>query len=285
MKRSAFRVLIAGLVYAGASLTMAQEPAGILRIFREDIKSGRSAAHEKVEMGYVRAFSRSKYPTYLALESMTGQNQAWFLERYDSYAAIEEAIGIAQAEPLKSALQQLEAQDGEQRSGDRGMIATYQKDLSYLPVAGNLAKARFVSVNTVRLRPGHAADFAEMRSLVNAAYQKSGSQQRRVVYLVTSGAPAGTYLIISAMDSLKSMDPNPSAMTMAAAFGASQARYQKLTADVVIGTENTLFSVNPRMSNPPKEFITADPDFWAPKPKPAAAKPASPAPPKPAGGK
>jgi hypothetical protein len=29
------------------------------------------------------------------------------------------------------------------------------------------------------------------------------------------------------------------------------------------------------MSNPAKEFITADPDFWAPKPKSAAAKPAT----------
>jgi hypothetical protein len=33
------------------------------------------------------------------------------------------------------------------------------------------------------------------------------------------------------------------------------------------------------MSNPPKEYLTADPDFWAPKVKVAAAKPAA----KPAG--
>ncbi|MBZ5618459.1 MAG: hypothetical protein LAQ69_07015 [Acidobacteriia bacterium] len=273
MKRSALRVLTASLVYAGASLVLAQEPAHIIRIFREDIKSGRSAAHEKVEMAYVRAFSKSKYPSYLALESVTGQNQAWFLERYDSYAALEEAIHISEAEPLKTTLQQLDAQDGEQRSGDRGMIAIYQKDLSYLPVAANLVKARFVTINMVRLRPGHNADFAEMRTLVNAAFQKSASQQRRVVYSVSSGAPGGTYLILSAMDSLKAMDPGPSAMTMPAAFGAENlARYQKLFADIVISTENTLFAVNPRMSNAPKEYITADPDFW--KPKPVAAKPA-----------
>jgi hypothetical protein len=275
MKRSAFRVLTASLLYAGASLTLAQEPSKILRIFREDIKSGRSAAHEKVEMAYVRAFSKSKYPNYLGLESMTGQNQAWFLERYDSYAALGEAIQIAEAEPLKTTLQQLDAQDGEQRSGDRGMIAIYQQDLSYLPVAANLPKARFVTINMVRVRPGHTAEFAEMRKLVNAAFQKSASQRRRVVYSVTSGAPAGTYLILSAMDSLKAMDPEPSAMTMDAAFGAANlAHYQKLTADIVISTENTLFAVNPRMSYPPKDYITSDPDFWGPKPKPVAAKPA-----------
>jgi hypothetical protein len=67
------------------------------------------------------------------------------------------------------------------------------------------------------------------------------------------------------------MDPPPSAMSMADAFGAdSLARYNKLQADIVISAEITMFAVNPKMSNPPKEFIAADPDFWAPKPKPAA---------------
>jgi hypothetical protein len=44
------------------------------------------------------------------------------------------------------------------------------------------------------------------------------------------------------------------------------------------GAQETCDSATPpvpysKMSNPPKEFIAADPDFWAPKPKPAAAKP------------
>jgi hypothetical protein len=93
---------------------------------------------------------------------------------------------------------------------------------------------------------------------------------------VTSGAPAGTYLILSAVDSLKAMDPPPSPMSMVEAFGAdNQARYIKLQSEIVISTENTLFAISPKMSNPSKEYIAADPDFWAPKPKPAAAKPAA----------
>jgi hypothetical protein len=165
----------------------------------------------------------------------------------------------------------LDVQDGELRAGERGMVATYQNNLSYLPVPANLAKARFVTINTVRLRPGHNADFEEMRKLLNSAFEKSASQQRRVVYSVTSGAPSGTYLILSAMDSLKAMDPNPSAMSMTDAFGAENlARYQKLQADIIMSAESTLFAVNPRMSYPPKEYGTADPDFWTAKPRPAA---------------
>jgi hypothetical protein len=111
---------------------------------------------------------------------------------------------------------------------------------------------------------------------VNAAFAKAESKQRRVVYSVNSGMPGGTYLILSGMDSLKAMDPAPGAMSMPDAFGADNlARYTKLFSDIVISTENTLFSVNPKMSNPPPEYIKDDPDFWTPKPKPAAAKPAT----------
>jgi len=146
--------------------------------------------------------------------------------------------------------------------------------LSYLPVPSNLAKARYFTINTVRIRPGHAADFAEMRRLLNAAFAKAESKQRRAVYSVASGAPTGTYLIFAVMDSLKALDPLPSSMTMAQAFGDNLAKYNKLTQDIVISTEQTLFAISPKMSNPTKEMIAGDPDFWAPKPKPvAAAKP------------
>src|ERR1017187_1071394 len=280
MKRTAVHVVAAGLLLSGASLIQAQaqsqQPPHLMRIFREDIKSGKGAAHEKVESAYVRAFSKSGYPSYLALENMTGTSQAWFLERYDTYEAMEKAIHLAEAEPLKTTLDGLDAQDGELRTGERGIIATYQPDMSYMPGTPLGGKVRFFTINTVRVRPGHAADFTEMRKLVNAAFAKSGSQQRRTVYSVSSGMPSGTYLILAATDALKSMDPPPSAMSMADAFGADNlARYNKLLGDIVISTESTMFSINPKMSNAPKEYITADPDFWAPKPKPAAAKPAT----------
>src|ERR1039458_8603093 len=142
MKYAAVRVLAAGLLLSGASLIQAQspEPSHLLRIFREDIKSGKSSAHEKVELSYARAFSKAGYTSYLALDGSTGTSQAWFLESYDSYESMEKAIHMAEAEPLKTTLSQLDVQDGELRTGERNMIATYQKDLSYQPVPSNLAK-------------------------------------------------------------------------------------------------------------------------------------------------
>ena len=275
MKRTAVEVL-AGLLLSGALLaqTPSQDPSHLMRIFREDIKSGKGAAHEKVESAYVRTFSKAGYTNYLALEDVTGTSQAWFLERYDNYEALEKAIHLTDAEPLKSTLQQLDAQDGELRSGDRNMIATYQPALSYLPGPPNLIKNRFYTITTVRIRPGRNADFKELRKMVNEAYAKVGQKRRFVVYSVNSGMPAGTYLIFSGMESLTALDPVPGAMTMQEALGADNtAKYSKLYSDTIVSSENTLFAVNPKMSNPPKEYIAADPSFWAP--KPAAAKPAA----------
>jgi len=206
---------------------------------------------------------------------MTGTRQAWFIERYDTYEAMEKAIKLTQAEPLKATIDALDAQDGELRTGERGIIATYQPDLSYLPGTQLEAKLRYFNINVVRVRPGHTADFTEVRKLINAAFAKTGSQQRRVVYSVNSGMPIGTYLILAPMNSLNALDPRPGAMSMVDAFGPENlARVDKLMTEIQISAESTLFSVNPKMSNAPKEYITADADFWAPKPKPTAGKPA-----------
>jgi hypothetical protein len=61
----------------------------LLRIFREDIKSGKNSAHENVESAYARAFANSSYTKYIGLDGATGgTNQASFLGEHDSYEAI-----------------------------------------------------------------------------------------------------------------------------------------------------------------------------------------------------
>jgi len=262
MKRHSITILLASLAFSGASRVLAQEPATYLRIIREDIKEGKAAAHEKTEMAYAHAFSKTKAPSYTALDAIMGPSQVWFLDRFDSFEALEEARKVTTAEPLSATLGQLDEPDGALRTMSRTMMLRYMKDLSYTPVPGNLAKYRYVRAVTVRIRLGHQAEFAEMRKILNDSWEKSGSKQRRTVYTVAYGAPAGTYIILAGMESLKALDGPP-----AEALGA---RYTKLYQDIVVSSEAMLFAVSPKMSNPPKEYITADPDFWAPKPKPAA---------------
>ena len=271
MKRIVNCLLSGGLMAACVYVMPAQSPgpSKILRIIREEVKPGRGAAHERVEAGYVRALAKTSYPGYIALETISGGSEVWFLGRYESYAEMGKAQKIAEEEPLKSTLDSLDAQDGELLTGVRNLICVYHPELSYVPVPPNLPAMRYMSVNMLRIRPGRQQEMAEMRKLLNAAWEKSGSKQRRVVYAVTSGAPSGTYVILGGMASLEAMDQVPS-LTMAEAFGDSLGRYRTLYTEIVMGSENTMFAVNPRMSNPPKEYLTAAPDFWGQKPKTSA---------------
>ncbi len=271
------QIVVSSLAFAAASMLLAQSPgpSPIMRFIREDMKPGKGIAHQKTEAAFVRAFSKSDYAHYTALVSITGPTHALFMERYDTFAGLEKSIASTDKEPTKSLLDQAEAQDSELRTGERELIATYREELSYTPVPPNLPKFHFYSVTTVRVRPGHTDDFEALTKLLAAHWEKIGSKQRRVVYGITSGAPGGTYLILSGMESLAALDPPRPEVPPAQSWGDDWARYQKLLADAVVSTENVLYEVSPKMSYPPKEFIDADPEFWAPKPKPATAQPAA----------
>ena len=160
-----------------------------MRIIREDIKPGKSAAHEKTEAAFARALSKSKYPNYTAVVNLTGPSHALFLERYDSFASLGETIEMSNSGPMGAELAQLDVPDAETRTGERVLVATYRKELSYTPVPAELAKYKYYSILTVHIRPGHIDDYEALRKMVNVMWEKSGSKQRRVVYGVVSGAP------------------------------------------------------------------------------------------------
>ncbi len=253
-----------------------QGPPTVLRIYREEVKQGRNAAHEKVEQGFVRAFGKTGV-VYYGMDSVSGPNEAWFVERHESYAALEKLIQAVDKTPgLAAELAQLDAQDGEHRSGSRVMIATHNRGASYLPdrVPALMAKARFVQVTIIRVRPGRQADYLATVRAVNAAQEKLGNQQPRNLYNVVSGTTGPTFLAFTLRTSLAALDPpaTPPSMTFAQAMGGPEAvaKNNQTISEVVLSQENLLLRINPRMSRPAKEVLEADREFWGPKPKAAA---------------
>jgi hypothetical protein len=270
MKRQIARVLMASLVGSGPPLVLAQltEPPPIVKIVREDLKPGKGAAHEKTENAFARAFSKTAFPNHVAWEAISGQTQVWFIEGYDSYAGIEAASKIAGTEPLKSTLDQLEVQDSELRTGERTIIAHYVKSLSYAPTPFNLAKAHFVWVDVVQVRTGYAQEFAESHQIEHAAFEKAGEKMTEIVYRVSEGALSTTYLVAWPMESLRALDEDAKVRwNTREAMGERYERHRQLNKDIFVSREHILFAVNPKMSNPPKAYVEAEPDFWVPKPK------------------
>lgn len=250
-------------------------PPKVLQIFREEVKPYMNAGHEKVEAGWPKAFAKAKSKNYsLGITSLSGQNEAWFLAGHDSFAAIEKANQEVEKNPtLQAEFEQLGQQDKNLIVGSRTIIATFDEELSYQPNV-NLAEMRYFWVESVRVRPGHYEEFAEERRIINAAHKKANIDEHWAVYYVEAGLPAGTILIFHPLKSLKYVDQFPSmhGQAYSDAVGAENSKkMEALRASYTLTLESNYFAINPKMSYVSKEIAAADPAFWNPKPRPAAA--------------
>jgi len=234
----------------------------ILRIVREDVKSGKGAEHAKIEAAYARAFGKAGFANYFGMESVTGPNQALFVEMFDSWASIENGLSMMSSQPLRSEIAPLSPQDGDLLHSDSSVVASLQTTLSYLPGTPNPAGMRFVDVFTIRIHSGNGPEFEEWAKLLNAARGKTGWKGRAAVYKVESGAPEITYLILTPVTSLRELDSRPDETAMKRS--EDLARFRKIAKEMTIESGYALFAINPKMSNPPKAWIDADPGFWKP---------------------
>jgi hypothetical protein len=282
MKKTLLSVFAICLFVASAFEARAQSgPPKVLAIFREDIKAGRGAAHEKVEAGYVRAAQRAKWPVnYIAMTSVYGGSDAWFVTGYESFAALQKDHENAEKNTQYTAdNERMDALDAEFRTGQRGFVCVLNEELSY-GGALDISQMRFFSVNTVRVRPGHDQEYRDARKIIVDALKKANSDSHSAFYSVSAGMPSGTYLVITPRKSLAELDPNPAmAKSIQDAIGGDNTKKRlKLIADSVISTETTIYAFSPRMSYVPKEWAKTGGDFWTPKPppppRPAVKKPA-----------
>lgn len=269
-------VLCAAGVQLWAQQPEVKQPPKVVRIYREEIKPGRGAAHEKTEAGYVRAFNKYKFPVhYVAMTSMSGPNEAWFAEAHDSFEALAQADQQIEKSPLKSELDMLDAQDGELRASNRTVLARYRPDLSYRPEQAHamLPKSRYVQVETFRVRFGKGFDFEQLAKTAIAASEKSNSDMPNMVYEVASGMPAGTYLIFAPMQSLRSVDgERERGKAWFDAMGDQRDQFIKTATETIMAIERNFFQLSPKMSYVPEEFASADPSFWKPVMEPAQQK-------------
>ncbi len=275
MKTKLFGLAAAGILCAAVVPLTAQtaaDPPAVLRIVREDIKEGKGSAHRNSENAFMLEAALAKYPAnVLGMTSMTGPDQAWFLEGHDSFGAVETTLAAFEKPDAKYA--QLDELDAEFRSSSRVWLAVYRPDISFhgQDLMQNLPKSRYFNTTIIRIQPGHDAEFSELGRIVVDAAQKALSDQPVVAYQIVSGLPDGTYLLFQPVASLKVLDGEAArSQAMLKAMGDSgQKRFMKGISDIVASQESVLFSIDPRMSYVSKDFAAADPAFWNPRPEEA----------------
>jgi hypothetical protein len=278
--RRAMGTSVIGVALLGSSLSVFAQPAPgsmpppkILQIYREEIKPGKAPAHEQVEAGWPKALAKANWPTnYLAMTSSTGPSEAWFMTGFDSLEAWEKDSGnVAKNSALKKELDQLEALDGELRSGGRSLVAMYREDLSHQANV-DIPKMRYFRIITFRVRQGHDSQFADAVKIVRTAFEKANVPAHWAVYQIYAGMPAPTFLVILPAKSLAEVD---AAIAAAPAVQKEEGedgvkKLQTIASDAFNSVETNIFEFNAKMSYPSKQWADADPDFWRPKAAPAA---------------
>src|SRR4029453_6824924 len=179
----------------------------LLTIVREDVKPGRASEHTKIEAGWPAAYEKAKSPYYyLAMVSMSGSDEGWYVTPFESPAAIGDSLKRDDEDPVLSAeLARLSRADADMLNGVRPMQARARKELSYGTFPG-LAKQRFFEITTFRVRPGHEPQFEAAAKAYGASAKRNGATSGYRVYEVIAGIPGPTYLIFSSVASFAEFD-------------------------------------------------------------------------------
>jgi hypothetical protein len=279
-KISLYSTLLVSLVafpLRAAESSGSNAPPKVLQIYREEVKVGKGPAHVKVEKGFVAAMAKANWPThYVAMTTVTGPSEAWFLTGYPSFAAWEkDRDDTDKNTALTADLDRLIEKDGELLTNGRSLVAFLREDLS----AGgpvDVPKMRYFRLLTFRVRPGHESDFQDAVKIVRSAYEKAKIELPWLVYQISGGMPGPTFMVLTPMKSMSEIDAAIArAGTIREARGPENEKaLAKLASDGFASVEENVFAFSPAMSYPSKEFVARDPEFWTPKPATKAAAPA-----------
>ena len=274
-------VLGLSLAVAGSTLVTAQDATTsfkVLQITREETKPYKGgAAHDKTESAFVQAMIKAKFPAhYIGLNSMSGKSRSIYLTLYDSFAEWEKDNKLMDANAaLTAEVERASTADGELLESVDQTILTSDSDLSYKS-RPDLSHARYLEMSVFHVRAGHGEEWHKLAKLVKDAHEKAGTSAHWTMYEVAYGANDGTYMALSADDSMAAIDTGfAESKKFRDALGADGVKeYRALFASAVDTSYSQLFSINPKQSYPMDEWVKNDPNFWRPKAaKPAMAKP------------
>jgi hypothetical protein len=278
MRKSTLSLTLLALVAGSTATALAQglpttQPK-FLHIYREQVKAGRSADHSRWEAGWPAAFEKAKFPdSYIALESVTGPTEVWYLSPYASQAAYGESMARQNADAVLSAETERLARGDAEFVGEMNAIqAVARPELSH-GTFPDLSKMRFWEIETFRVKPGHDEEFATAVKAYAAATGRSAPNASWRTYQVVAGAPGGTYLFISSVASFGDFDKarDEGEATWKGLTYDERSTLQKFFADGTLTSLSNRFRLDPRQSYVPAETRQKDPAFWMPKATPTKA--------------
>lgn len=248
MRRIATVVLLA----SAAAAQGPSEPPPLLQIIR--IPSG-----SRAERPYQSARAAIDV---IGIASITGLPETWLVETHPNFASIEDLDLALQAHaPARPANQFGEPLSADELLGaPRTLIATYLPNYSYRPgeATRSLPKARYFRVSIYRVKPGTIDFMNSLQSQRKRDYDEVNLDRPELAYRVISGAPAGIYLVLAPLTSLRQIDEGLLRLPSYLEPAADQ------QSDNALGREHVLFRVDPQISYVSPGFAGGDAEYWKP---------------------
>ena len=142
------------------------------------------------------------------MTAVTGMPESWFVETHYSFASVEDLDkGLTSVAALRSPAAGDALQD-DVLAPSRTILATFQPNWNYRPdqAIRNFPRARYFNVTIYQIRSGTEADFGELVKLRRLSADSVNLDRPDIAYRVISGAPAGTYIFLAPVLTLKSLD-------------------------------------------------------------------------------
>lgn len=278
MKRT-FLLLSAVCLLFTFVASAAAQTAGPPRVFlfeREELRPGKFEEHLKESNTFARTLAYAKkagQASYVRLGMFPvagNYNEVMYAYPFDSleqWAQSQRDIErwMTTPGPVKAYFDGL---TGPPRAGEdlhtsnRSMVAVYNPALSYNPRTS--PKTRYIAISTFRVKPGHYGDWMRLVGMYTDAVKKMKGDHHWAAYESVGGAPDGTFLILSSMESLAEMDADMAGSAeFPKAMGEKLDDFEKLTAATVESITTSIYQLDPKMTNPPEAFVAADPKFWS----------------------
>lgn len=265
MKKILF-VLIAALTAAASSSAQTLgEPFWLLRIVQTESGPG-------VDTGPVEAYRTAKSGVdIIGIRSVTGPSQLWLMEAHASFASIE-ALDQALAQVAPNRPSDITPVRDWLLARSTTLLGLYRPGLSYRPedAIKLLPSARYFRVTVFRIRPGTDIEFSELMRLRRFGLESVNLDRPEIGYQIISGSTSGTYVFVSPVASLASMDSGIARLPAYAedAMQGSTKTARQTGYDALLSRESLLFRVEPSASYVSAEFAGSDAAFWHPEPAP-----------------
>jgi len=255
------RFLLSLILPASLAAQAPTEPPPIIQLVR---KPGVAAAS-------VRPYGDARAAiNVVGLTAVTGLPETWFVEAHYNWASIEDLDrGLASA-GYRTPDNPGDLMQDDVLAPSRTMLATFRPAWSYRAdqAIRLFPRARYFQVTIYRIRAGTESDFSELLRLRRLSQDSVNLDRPDIAYSVISGAPSGTYIFLSPIVSLRTMDEGV-ANVPAWAEGLFDERKKVRTAvapESQLSREHLLFRVEPRISYVSDEFAGVDEKFWRLKP-------------------